>query len=179
MRGFAGSRLRYPAGVVVRVRGVRATLSGWCGGAGARGLGNVIWLVWSISWLVGAGAREPAGSRLRYPARGWCGCAGLRVLGCVIRLVWLIGFSGFRHFIWLVWSISWRVGAGVQTRKPVGICRLRYLVGVVVRVFCCACWLVLCGWAYVAICGHVLLHHHASLRDGFFSCENCILCIFL
>ena len=31
VRGFAGSRLRYPAGVVVRVRGVRAALSGWCG----------------------------------------------------------------------------------------------------------------------------------------------------
>ena len=41
--------------MVVRVCGVRATLSGWCGGAGARGSGNVIWFVWLISWLVGAG----------------------------------------------------------------------------------------------------------------------------
>ena len=107
MRGFAGSRLRYPAGVVVRVCGVRATLSGWCGCAGVRGSGNVIWFVWSIRWLVGAGAREPAGSRLRYLVLGYgirlvvgaglrvCGCAGLRVLGCVIRLVWLCGCAGF------------------------------------------------------------------------------------
>ena len=64
--GFAGSRLRYPAGVGVRVRGVRATLSGWCGCAGARGSGNVIWMVWLISWLVGAGVRESEGSKLRY-----------------------------------------------------------------------------------------------------------------
>ena len=35
----------------------------WCGCAG---FGHFIWFVWSISWLVGAGAREPAGSRLRY-----------------------------------------------------------------------------------------------------------------
>ena len=90
MRGFAGSRLRYPAGVVVRVRGVRVTLSGWCGGAGARGSGSVIRLVWSTSRLVGAGAREPAGSRLRYLVLGdviWlvvvrvCGFAGARVCG--------------------------------------------------------------------------------------------------
>ena len=31
LRVLAGSRLCYLAGVVVRVRGVRATLSGWCG----------------------------------------------------------------------------------------------------------------------------------------------------
>ena len=31
-------------------------------------LGCVFWLVWSLSWLVGAGARDPAGSRLRYLA---------------------------------------------------------------------------------------------------------------
>ena len=84
MRGFAGSRLRYPAGVVVRVRGVRATLSGSCGKetgwwVRVRGtllvLGCVIRLVW------------------------WCGCAGFGqrylVLGCVIRLVWLCGCAGF------------------------------------------------------------------------------------
>ena len=63
---LSGSRLRYPAGVGVRVRGVRATLSGWCGCAGARGSGNVIWMVWLISWLVGAGVRESEGSKLRY-----------------------------------------------------------------------------------------------------------------
>ena len=49
----------------------------------------------------------------------------------------------------------------MQVCKPAGICRLCYLVGVVVRVFCCAC-------VGGHICGHVLLHHHASLRDGFF-----------
>ena len=107
-----GSRLRYLAGVVVRVCGVRATLSGWCGGAGLRGSAHVIWFVWLKSWLVGAGAREPAGSRLRYPAGGCaglrvdgcaglrslagsCGCAGARGSGNVIRLVWLCGFAGF------------------------------------------------------------------------------------
>ena len=55
------------AGVVVRVRGVRATLSG--------------------SWL-----RYPAGGCAGLRVRG---CAGLRVLGCVIRLVWLCGCAGF------------------------------------------------------------------------------------
>ena len=45
-------------------------------------LGCVIWLVWSLSWLVGAGARDPAGSRLRFLAgvvaklAGGCGCVG-------------------------------------------------------------------------------------------------------
>ena len=45
-------------------------------------LGCVFWLVWSLSWLVGAGARDPAGSRLRFLAgvvtklAGGCGCAG-------------------------------------------------------------------------------------------------------
>ena len=97
----AGSRLRYLAGGCAGLRvdgcaGLRS-LAGSCGCAGARGSGNVIWLVWLISWLVGAGAREPAGSRLRYPAgvvvrvrgvrvtlsgswvnklAGGCGCAG-------------------------------------------------------------------------------------------------------
>ena len=60
--------------------------------------------MWSISRLVGAGAREPAGSRLRY-----------LVLGYVIWLVWLCGFAGLRV----------RGFAGS---------RLRYPAGVVVRV---------------------------------------------
>ena len=96
--GVLGCVIRrcYLSGVVVRVRGVRVTLSGSrlrylaggcaglrvCGCAGLRVLGCVIRLVWSISRLVGAGAREPAGSRWRYPAgvvtklAGGCGCAG-------------------------------------------------------------------------------------------------------
>ena len=68
------SRLRYLAGGCA---GLRVD-----GCAGLRVLGYVIWLVWSISWLVGAGARDLAGSRLRYLAgvvnklAGGCGCAG-------------------------------------------------------------------------------------------------------
>ena len=160
--GCAGFGQRYLAGVVVRVCGVRATLSGWCGGAGARGSGNVIWFVWLISWLVGAGVREPAGSRLRYLVLGYviwlvvgaglrvCGCAGLRVLGCVIRLVWLIGFSGFRHFIWLVWSISWRVGAGVQTRGNLQVVLSGWCgcAGFLLRLLVGALWVGI----YVAMC---------------------------
>ena len=74
----AGSRLCYLVGGCAGLR----SLAGSCGCAGARGSGNVIWLVWSISWLVGAGARDLAGSRLRYLAgvvkklAGGCGCAG-------------------------------------------------------------------------------------------------------
>ena len=67
--------------------------------------------MWSISWLVGAGARDLAGSRLRFLAgvvnklAGGCGCAGtcwsrLRylVLGYVIWLVVVrvCGFAGAR-----------------------------------------------------------------------------------
>ena len=53
-------------------------------------LGCVFWLVWSLSWLVGAGARDLAGSRLRYLVLGYviwlvvvrvCGFAGARVCG--------------------------------------------------------------------------------------------------
>ena len=58
VRGFAGSRLRYLAGVIVRVRGVRV-------------LGCVIRFVWLLSWLVGAGARDLAGSRLCFLVLGY------------------------------------------------------------------------------------------------------------
>ena len=86
MRGvrvtLSGSRLRYLAGGCAGLR--------VCGCAGLRVLGCVIRLVWSISRLVGAGAREPAGSRLRYLVLGYviwlvvvrvCGFAGARVCG--------------------------------------------------------------------------------------------------
>ena len=70
MREPAGSRLRYLAGgcAGLRVDGCAGlqSLAGSCGCAGVRGSGSVIWFVWLKSWLVGAGAREPAGSRLRY-----------------------------------------------------------------------------------------------------------------
>ena len=173
--GCAGFGQRYLARVVVRVRGVRATLAGWCGGAGARGSGNVIRLVWSISRLVGAGAREPAGSRFRYLAGGWCGFAGLRARG----------FAGSRL----------RYPAGMVDRV-LGVQAL-YLVGVVDKLaggcrcanpqtrgnlqvafsgWCGCAGFLLCllvGALWVGICGHVLLHHHASLRDGIFSCVYC------
>ena len=67
MRGFAGSRLRYPAGVVDRVLGVQALylvgvvdkLAGGCRCANPReSAGCVIWLVWLCGFFV-----APA---------GWC-----------------------------------------------------------------------------------------------------------
>ena len=75
--------------MVVRVRGVRVTLSGS-----------------RLRYLAGG----CAGLRV-------CGCAGLRVLGCVIRLVWLCGCAGFgQHYLvlgYVIWLVVVRV-CGVQ-----------------------------------------------------------------
>ena len=108
VRGFAGSRLRYPAGVVDRVLGVQA-----------------LYLVGVVDKLAGGCrcANPQTRGNLQVALSGWCGCEGFL---------------------------------------------LRLLVG--------ALWVGICVVGHV---GHVLLHHHASLRDGFFSCVYCILCIFL
>ena len=109
--------------------------------------------------------------------------------------MWLIGFSGFGYL------------AGSRLRYLFGVVdrvlkvQVLYLVGVVDKL-AGGCWcanpqtrgnlqVALSGWCgcagfllrllvgalWVGICGHVFLHHHASLRDGFFSCVYYILFI--
>ena len=67
MRGFAGSRLRYPAGVVDRVLGVQA-----------------LYLVGVVDKLAGGCrcANPQTRGNLQVVLSGWCGCAGflLRLL---------------------------------------------------------------------------------------------------